>query len=119
MKTAIKFVVVAALLASNMTVAFAGPTRGPASGVRRVNARSTMIFHETFRAGEIATVSIAGDGDTDLDIYVFDANGNLITRAIGLSDRETVSFMPVVTSTFRIEVRNLGKVWNEFAIVMR
>ena len=119
MKAIAKIFVVVALIATNMGVTFAGPTRGPVAGVRRVNANSTMIFHETFRAGEVATVSIAGDGDTDLDLYVYDANGNLITRAIGLSDRETVSFTPFVTSTFRIEVRNLGSVWNEFAISMR
>ena len=66
---------------------FAGPTRGPAAGVRRVNANSTMIFYETFRANEVATVSVAGDGDTDFEIQVGVANSNLITCAIGLSDR--------------------------------
>jgi hypothetical protein len=28
-------------------------------------------------------------------------------------------FIPVFTSNYRIEVRNLGNVWNEFSIVTR
>lgn len=119
MQAIAKVFVVVTLLAANMSVAFAGPTLGPGSGVRRVAANSTMIFNETFRGGELAVVSIAGDGDTDLDLYVFDNNGRLVARAIGLTDRETISFIPRLTSNFRIEVRNLGNVWNQFVIVTR
>src|SRR5476649_981125 len=108
MKAIAKIFVVVALIASTAVVSLAGPIRGPLVGTERVQARSTTVFYETFRAGESATISIAGDGDTDLDLYVYDANGNLIARAIGLTDRETVSFLPYVTSSFRIEVRNLG-----------
>lgn len=114
-----KALVVVTILATNISVAFAGPTQGPGYAVRRVEARSTMVFNETFLGGELAVVSIAGDGDTDLDLYVFDNNGNLVVRAIGLTDRETVSFVPAFTSNYRIEVRNLGNVWNQFSIVTR
>ena len=99
-----QYQVVAALLATNSAVTFACPSRGPVAGVRRVDANSTMIFYQSFRANEVATVSIARDGDTDLDIYVFDANGNLITRAVGLSDRETVSFIPTEKSEISTKI---------------
>ena len=111
-----KSLVVVALVATNMTVAFASPTRGPAIGIRRVEARSSIFFVDTFRANEVATVALVGDGATDLDIYVWDMNNNLVTRAIGATDRETVSFLPFNTGSYRIEIRNLGNTWNEFAI---
>lgn len=116
---AIKLFVVALLLGSNVAAVTAAPVNGTGTAVRRCNARSSVVFFETCRAGEVTTVSIVGDGDTDLDLYVYDANNNLIASGIGLSDRETVSFVPHVTSTFRIEVRNLGNVWNQFSIVAR
>lgn len=119
MQAIAKAVVVVALLATNMSVALAGPTLGPGYAVRRVNANSTMIFNETFRGGEQAVVSIVGDGTTDLDLYIYDNNGRLVDRAIGLTDRETITFFPSFTSNYRIEVRNLGSVWNEFSIVTR
>ena len=119
MQAIAKVLVVVTLLATNLSVAFAGPVPGPGSAVRRVNANSTMVFNETFRGGELAVVSIAGDGTTDLDLYIYDNNGNLIGRAVGLTDRETISFFPSFTGNYRIEVRNLGNVWNEFAIVTR
>ncbi len=84
-----------------------------------MNGNHTSRAGPAFRAFEAVPDSIAGDGDTDLNIYVCEANGNLITRSVGLSERETVSFMPNVTSTFRIEVRNYGNGWIEFANSMR
>ena len=58
--------------------AFAGRLHGPASTVDRVMAFSTDTFTEVFRAGERARVVVDGDGDTDLDVFVYDENGNLI-----------------------------------------
>src|SRR5476649_1419246 len=63
MKAIAKIFVVVALIASTAVVSFAGPLRGPLVGTERVQARSTTVFYETFRAGELATISVAGDGD--------------------------------------------------------
>jgi hypothetical protein len=119
MQAIAKMLVVVILLATNMSVTLASPLPGPGYAVRRVNANSTMIFNDTFRGGERAVVSIVGDGTTDLDLYIYDNNGRLVARAIGLTDRETITFFPSFTSNYRIEVRNLGNVWNEFVIVTR
>ena len=94
----------------------AGRVPGPGKDLKIVQARSTVTYYETFRANELAVVSIVGDGSTDLDIYVYDENGNFITAATGLSDVETVTFTPAWTGVFRIEVRNLGSTWNEYAL---
>lgn len=91
----------------------AGRNPGPGAAVSRVPANGTTTYHATFRAGEAAVVSIRGDGDTDVDVFVYDDAGNLITSGVGLTDVETVSWTPRWTGTFRIVLRNLGGVWNE------
>ena len=119
MKAIAKFFVVAILIGSTSAAAFASPIRGRLVDMTRAQARSTVFYNEVFRGGEVTTISIVGDGDTDLDLYVYDSNGNLIASGVGLSDRETVSIVPFATGNFRVEVRNLGNVWNQFTITMR
>jgi hypothetical protein len=112
MKAIAKMFVVALLLGTTSAASFASPIRGPLTDTARCQAFSRVTYHEVFRGNQVTTISIVGDGDTDLDLYVYDANGNLIASGIGLSDRETVSFIPFATGAFRVEVRNLGNVWN-------
>jgi hypothetical protein len=79
-----------------------------------VNARHTDVYHMTFRAGETAAIRVIGDGSTDLDLYVYDENGNLIACDNDLSDNCVVVFTPRWSGTFRIEVVNRGGVWNRY-----
>jgi hypothetical protein len=94
--------------------------RAPAPGIdtTRCEAYGSVTYYERFYGGEIATVSIVGDGDTDLDLFVYDMQGRLIGQGIGLTDRETVSwYVPGnQIQTYRIVVRNLGGVWNRFTM---
>jgi hypothetical protein len=86
--------------------------------VRRIPARTIVHWNITFRGGEIAHVNVVGDGDTDLDVYVYDQNGNLIARDMRFGDRVGVSWTPRWTGPFRIEVHNLGRIWNGALIIM-
>jgi hypothetical protein len=106
----------AAGLCVDGNLARASPIAGPGVSVSRAQAFGSVWFNETFRGGETAVVTIRGDGDTDLDLYVYDANGNLVAWSNGPTDRETVRFTPLWTGRFRIEVRNLGRVWNQFTL---
>ena len=99
-----------------MTDVAASPMRGRGVATHICSAYSSVTYYETFRGGELGVVSIAGDGDTDLDLYVYDSAGRLVASGIGASDREMVSFVPLGTQTYRIVVRNLGGVWNRFTI---
>lgn len=109
------FVALAAVAAVGSVAA--APTSGTQSSTTTVRARATDVFRVQFVAGEMAAVSIAGDGDTDLDLYVYDENGNEICRSVSTVDRETCRFRPRWTGYFRIEVRNLGNVYNRYRIV--
>ena len=96
--------------------ALAGSVSGPQVASTQVLAQSTDSFAATFRGGESTTVAISGDGDTDLDLYVYDENGNLIASDLSASDQALVSFTPAWTGQFRIEVQNRGYVYNAFGI---
>jgi hypothetical protein len=69
-----------------------------------------------FGTGETQHFSLYGDGDTDLDLFVWDAFGNLIASAESYDDVESLSVIAFRAQILYIEVRNLGSVWNEFAI---
>lgn len=93
-----------------------GATRGPVDGViihsDCVDARSIDYYYIRFKGGEIAYVAVGGDGDTDLDLYILDENGNLIVSDTRFGDRCECSFIPLWTGTFTVAVRNHGSVYN-------
>jgi hypothetical protein len=94
-----------------------GASGGPKSATHNVEARATDQFRISFQGGQPAAVAISGDGDTDLDLYVYDENNLLICRADGVSDDEICRWTPRWTGMFRIEVRNLGTVYNRYRIL--
>ena len=117
-----KLLVGATLIASFVSVLptaelTAAPVGGRIGGVHRVDGRSTDVFRLRFYGSESAAVVLDGDGDTDLDLYIYDENGNLIGSDTDGSDTCVVRFRPRWTGSFRIEVRNLGTVYNEYTIV--
>jgi hypothetical protein len=71
----------------------------------------------TFRGGEVARVAVVGDGDTDLDLYVYDENGNLIGSDTDATDRCLVQFTPRWTGQFRIRITNSGWVYNQYVLM--
>jgi hypothetical protein len=101
------------LLAANDLQAGAIP---PRRSVDVVNPRATDVFHVTFRGGETAIVGVSGDGDTDLDLYIYDEDGHLVASDTDLSDDCLATWTPVWTGVFRIEVRNLGSNYNRYVI---
>ena len=86
----------------------------------RVEPYSTEIHEIQCRAGKLAKVSILGDGDTDLDLYIYDMNGNLITSNASFDDYTkdycSCSWTPNWTGTFVIKVKNWGSVYNRYRI---
>ena len=98
----------------------AKPTRGAVGGPKRavhsVNAKSTDSFTVKFFANERATVLVSGDGDTDLDLYVYDEMGNLIAYDEDYSDDCIVNWVPKWTGQFIIKVVNRGNVYNQYVI---
>jgi hypothetical protein len=93
-----------------------GAVGGPRQGLHAVNSKSTDSFQLAFTAGRLAEIVVSGDGDTDLDLYVYDANGNLITYSEDYSDDCYVSWVPKWTGAYTIKIVNRGRVYNRYVI---
>jgi hypothetical protein len=102
----------AAVEASADTKSLAG---GPGWDREVVNARSTRTYYLDFTRGN-GEVSISGDHDTDLDLFVYDANGNLVCQDLSYDDNEYCSWWSNRRQTYTIQVQNLGNVWNEYVL---
>lgn len=94
----------------------AGPVGGSQRGTDRVWAYDSEFYTVNIRGGEATQVAIIGDHDTDLDLFIYDEDGNLVA-----SDEDgTDTCYAAVTARFGtkiiIEVRNLGRVYNDFEI---
>lgn len=96
-------------------------TRGAVGGANyhrdRVLAKTTDTYNVKFRGGELAQVAVVGDGDTDLDLYIYDENMNLIVSDTTYGDDCLCEWVPSWTGVFFIKVKNLGSVYNEYIIM--
>ncbi len=95
-------------------------TRGAVGGARyhtdRVYSYDTDVYKISFWAGERAQVMVIGDGDTDLDLYIYDENGNLIDKDDDYTDDCICSWTPSWTGSFTIKIKNRGGVYNEYLL---
>ena len=98
-----------------------GSTRGRLGGsgifVGKVYAGDYDLFKVAFIEGRLAELYIKGDGDTDLDLYVYDSNGNLIEKDTDYLDQCLVRWIPLWTGNYTIKVVNRGGVYNEYVLV--
>jgi hypothetical protein len=69
-----------------------------------------------------ASLTVIGDGDTDLDFLVTDPGGNVIASESSSQDRLNVTFRTGIypseniCRTFKLHITNYGHVYNEFAV---
>ena len=107
-------------LADGVNVTGAG-TRGAVGGERGMNdvvyGRSYNDYVVAFKKGIIAQVGVSGNGNSDLDLYIYDENGNLIDCDNDYSDDCYVSWYPRWTGNYLIRVVNNGTYRNYFTIV--
>ncbi len=94
-----------------------GSTVGTIRKVDRVLGGHTDTWPIRFRGGEEAIIIVSGDGDTDLDLYVYDENNNLIAYDNDGIDDCVVSFTPKWTGLFYVKIKNLGRVYNRYVLL--
>ena len=82
-----------------------------------IYANSTETYTMYCRAGVESSVLVIGDGDTDLDLYIYDENGNLIDSDTDLTDVCLCEWTPRRSATFTIKIRNWGNVYNRCTII--
>ena len=104
-------------LKGRATVKTRGRVGGAAQRRDRVSARSIDTYDVSFYGGRPSIVRVSGDGDTDLDLYVYDQNGNLIASDTDSSDECLVMWTPRWTGRFRIKISNLGRMYNNYMLL--
>lgn len=91
---------------------------GGGRAVRRVRAYQTDHVRVWLSAGR-HEVRVRGDGDTDLDLYVRDHSGRTLAVDEGVTDYCRGSFFLRRGGYVEIRVRNLGRVYNQYELVVR
>ena len=92
------------------------PVGGPIDRFFRIPARSTQEWVVTLHGGERTGIVVSGDGTTDLDVYIYDYNGNLIVSDITYGDQCSFFVDVFYTSDFTIRVVNRGYVYNDYEL---
>lgn len=94
-----------------------GATGGPIYRDGRVLAGYYNWYNITFNGGENAHVVVDGDGDTDLDCYAYAEDGSLVDADTDTTDYCILDWFENWTGTIRIEIHNLGDVYNDYALM--
>lgn len=90
------------------------PVGGPTSVVGVAAPYTTTAYTIVLRAGEATLFTLTGSGSSDLDLFLYDANGVLLDFDILPSDSASVVVWPEWTGTFVIRVVNRGDMHNSF-----
>ena len=79
-----------------------------------VKANTCDVYEITLKQGESFYIYVSGDGDTDLDLFVYDENGNLVGSDVEDDDACLCVVTPKWTGKFKIKIKNLGNVYNRY-----
>ena len=94
-----------------------GSVNGPSRAYEIVRGNSTDTYQISFVANYLAEIFVSGDGDTDLDLYVYDSRGNLIASDTDYTDDCYVCWIPRWTGRYTVKIVNRGPVYNNYVIV--
>lgn len=94
---------------------------GQVGGSRTI--RDTVMPNQTdeynnmvFEKGEEAFIRVRGDGSSDIDCFVYDNKGGLITSDTDSTDLCILRWTPAWTGKFKLKIQNLGSKPNEYEI---
>jgi hypothetical protein len=109
---------IAALAEDVKASATKGRSAGPGYNVVTLPGNTTDNYDNVdFNGGEYAEVYAEGSGATNLDLYVYDENDNLICSDTDYSDIAYCGWTPKWTGPFHIEVVNRGDASNRYALI--
>lgn len=100
------------------TSAKADPVGGRKVTYETVEARDVDVYTVHLYGKEETLITVLGDGDTDLDLYVYDEFGNLLASDIRLGDRCAVAVRPRWNGPVKIRIVNRGNVHNDYRMVV-
>ena len=110
---------VAVAFAGSLAGGFANEAHAQSGRLYRVEAFSSRTFTMDCSRGETTEIGIVGDGDNDLDLYVYDQDGRLLAYDEDSTDRCYVRWTARAAGRYLVKVVNRGRVYSEFAMVLR
>ena len=78
--------------------------------------RLTRTYPLTFRGGETALLAVIGNGDSDLDVSVYNEDGNCVAADNDDTDDCIVAWIPAQTGKFTLKVVDQGSMSNRYEI---
>jgi hypothetical protein len=85
-------------------------------GFFRLEGRKDSVHKMSVKAGQNVTVLVNGDESTDLDVWVYDTDGDLVGAGEEEGDQEEVHFKAKQTGIYTIRVSNLGQKINTYQL---
>lgn len=80
-------------------------------------AGQSDIWRIAFFGESPAEIAVLGDGDSNLDLSVTDAAGNLICADLSATDRMLCDFVPARNGFFTVTVTNPGAAVNSYRLI--
>lgn len=113
MKCVIASIIVLTVVILVLPFAEANSKDGPRRWTRTLKKGSEVVYKVVFAAEkaqqrQYAEFAVIGDGGTDVDIEVYDAQGNIVAKDDKFTDLALVRWIPTMTQEYTIKVRNLG-----------
>ena len=120
MNKTIRFVSALALVAVAVVAparnAFAGDVDGAQFALRRVAPESSNFYDLVLKGGEATWVYVVGNGNTDLDCTLLNADGYKVASDTDSTDSCLLEVTPRWASTYRLRVQNLGDAFNVYVV---
>ncbi|MBL8850774.1 MAG: hypothetical protein JNG89_13925 [Planctomycetaceae bacterium] len=86
-------------------------------GIDQINPNGVLTIENViFEASKPAVVYVAGDGDGDLDLWVYDDNGVLIGQDVDETSSCVVRWNPIYEGPFTLVIKNVGPIYERFLV---
>lgn len=93
----------------------AGAVGGSVGGKAVIAPYGFALQNVYFNGGVRASVLLSGDGDSDLDLFVYDQFGNLVASDDDATDDCVVTWIPHYTGMFTLKLINRGGIFNSYS----
>ena len=92
-----------------------GASNGPSTSVWTVAPYTTHTYNIRFNGGQYAAIAVSGDGDTDIDCTVYNG-GYSLGGDYSYEDTCYLQWYVPYTTTYTIQLNNLGGMYNSYVI---